>query len=65
MYIRSSRSIIMLDDDTFICLAKATQYHLILRSSVGFFEGFAVGIGVGLGVAVYIYIIKQKYYNVR
>ena len=42
-------------DDTFICQAKAKQYQLILRSLVGFFEGFAVGTGVGLGVAVYIY----------
>jgi hypothetical protein len=43
-------------DDTFICQAKAKQYQLILRSLVGFFEGFAVGTGVGLGVAVYTYI---------
>ena len=47
----------MLDDDKFICQAKATQYQLILRSFVGFFEGLVVcGTGVGLGVAVYIYI---------
>ena len=56
VYILSSSNSIMLDDTVICQAAKATLCQLILRSLVGFFEGFAVcGAGVtGLGVAVYI-----------
>ena len=68
VYIRSSRSIIMLDDDTsFICQAKETYVvsvdltfvGRILRRIYRWIRGW-----VRRG-CIYIYIIKQKYYNVR